>query len=495
VTDGRSLSWSGRLLVVAVVVVGAVLVAGSLYDAAGWSTGDAAGWAAIALATAIAERFPLELHYRNARAVYSLGAAIWSGSLLLVQPSVLALAVGAGVLAGQALYRRPALKIAFNVGQFTLAIGVALAVFEALGSPPADEPASWLAAAAAMAGFQAVNTVLVGLVIASVEDRRLAEVLLADTALLHLVGNLATGILGALVWVAEPLGLPLLLIPVSLTYRAYRAWLRIAQERDRMVEIGHDADAIARRGELSGRLGDGEVNGAVGQLASTFNGMLAALESSLLHERMFIRESSHELRTPITICRGHLEVLVHQPTRDELLETIAVVLDELDHMTRIADDMSDLAYMEDPGSLRRGEVQPRRLLADVALKAEPLLNGRLRVEPAPADGPVSADSQRLTQALINLVDNACEHTEPGTPIALRAVGEAGAWRFEIADTGGGVARDDEERVFQPFYKRPDSEGSGLGLAIVSGIARAHGGAAGLDNRPGQGATFWIRIPR
>jgi two-component system, OmpR family, sensor kinase len=107
---------------------------------------------------------------------------------------------------------------------------------------------------------------------------------------------------------------------------------------------------------------------------------------------------------------------------------------------------------------------------------------------------VSADSQRLTQALINLVHNAREHTEPGTPIALRAVGEAGALRFEIADAGGGLAPDDEQRVFQPFFKGESSDGSGLGLAIVAGIARAHGGAAGLDNRPGHGATFWIRIP-
>jgi two-component system OmpR family sensor kinase len=122
------------------------------------------------------------------------------------------------------------------------------------------------------------------------------------------------------------------------------------------------------------------------------------------------------------------------------------------------------------------------------------LNGRLQVEPAPA-GPLCGDIQRLVQALINLIKNAHDHTTPDTPIALRALSEGDAWRFEVADSGDGLAPDEEERVFQPFYKRPDSDGSGLGLAIVSGIARAHGGAAGLDNRPGDGATFWIRIPR
>jgi signal transduction histidine kinase len=495
VTDGRSLPPAARLLVIAIIAGGAGVAAVWLAAVGGWSVDDVLGCAAIAAATAVAERFPLELHYRNTRDVYSLAAAIWTGALLLVEPSVLAVAVGAGVLVGQALQRRPRVKVAFNVGQFTLAITAALTVFEALGSPSAGEPTSWLAAAAAMGTFQAVNTVLVGRIIASAEGRPVREVMLPATSLIQFLGNVAVGVLGALVWIAEPLGLPLLLIPLGLTYLAHREWIQTLQERDRMAQMGHEADAIARSADLSKRISEDGRTDAVGQLGATFNRMLAALEASFRRERTFIRESSHELRTPITICRGHLEVLTPQPAPDELLETIAVVLDELDRMTRIADDMSDLAYMEDPASLRPGDVQLERLLSDVALKASPLLNGRLEVDPAPANGPLRADTQRLVQALINLIKNAREHTRPGTPIALRAVSDGDAWRFEVADGGEGLDAADEERVFQPFYKRPDSAGSGLGLAIVSGIARAHGGAAGLDNRPGDGATFWIRIPR
>jgi signal transduction histidine kinase len=236
-------------------------------------------------------------------------------------------------------------------------------------------------------------------------------------------------------------------------------------------------------------------DGAVGQLAPALNHMLAALEASIVRERTLIRESSHELRTPITICRGHLDVLDAWPQADELLETVALILDELDRMTRIADDLSELAYMSDPASLRRADVDAARLLTDVALKALPLLEGRLRVKPAPAAGQLSADGQRLVQALIILIKNAHDHTAPDTPIALQAVREPVGFRFEVADAGGGLTPADEQRVFQPFYKHPDSRGSGLGLAIASGIARAHGGAAGVDNRPGHGATFWIRIPR
>lgn len=185
---------------------------------------------------------------------------------------------------------------------------------------------------------------------------------------------------------------------------------------------------------------------------------------------------AHELRTPITICRGHLEVLPNQPEPDDLLETVALVLDELDRMTRIVVDMNALAYMEDPASLRRGTFDIERLLTDVARKATPLLNGRLQVEPVPADRLPCADEQRLVQALINLIKNAHDHTSPDTAIHVRAVGEPGAWRFEVADAGAGLAPDEEQLVLQPFYKRAESDGTGLGLAIVAGIARAHGGA-------------------
>lgn len=486
---------AASVLVVVVLVGGGALAAAWLTSVATWGAGDVIACGGIVLATAVAERFALELRYRNERDVYSLADAIWTGSLLLVEPSILAVAVGGGVLAGQTLRRRPPVKVAFNVGQFTISISAALAVFAALGSPPADDPASWIAAAAAMASFYAVNTVLVGLIIALTEGRRFREVALPAVALAQFAGNVATGVLGALIWIAQPLGIPLLLIPLSLTYLAYREWLRTLQERDRMAQMGNEADVIARSGDLSKRISDDVRTDAVGHLASTFNNMLARLEASFRRERTFIRESSHELRTPITICRGHLEVLTPHPEPDELLETIAVVLDELDRMARIADDMSALAYMENPASLRRSDVHLERLLADVAFKATPLLNGRLRVEPLQHESSLYADAQRLIQALINLIKNAHDHTAHDTLIALRAVRGADAWRFEVADAGGGLLPADAERVFQPFYKRPESKGSGLGLAIVSGIAHAHGGAAGLDNRPGEGATFWIRIPR
>jgi two-component system OmpR family sensor kinase len=122
------------------------------------------------------------------------------------------------------------------------------------------------------------------------------------------------------------------------------------------------------------------------------------------------------------------------------------------------------------------------------------VNGRLRISPVRDDASVDGDPQRLTQALINLLQNAALHGEDA-PVVLSAIEERDAWRFEVEDEGGGIALDPPERVFEAFSRgRTSAPGSGLGLAIVRTIAEAHGGAAGVVNRPGEGATFWIRVP-
>ena len=163
-------------------------------------------------------------------------------------------------------------------------------------------------------------------------------------------------------------------------------------------------------------------------------------------------------------------------------------------MSRLVADMTTLAGMEDPASLHVEVMPAERLVADVTSKATTLLNGRLHVT-SPHDGFITGDAQRITQALINLLQNAAEHTAADTPIHFRTTATDVSWRFEVADNGGGLPAGTEEQVFQPFFTAKASLGSGLGLCVVSGIARAHGGIAGVDNRPGHGATFWVEIPR
>jgi signal transduction histidine kinase len=135
------------------------------------------------------------------------------------------------------------------------------------------------------------------------------------------------------------------------------------------------------------------------------------------------------------------------------------------------------------------------LTARVARKVQPFLNGRLRVQPVPPDARLEADRDRLEQALVNLLQNAAVHTPEGSTVELRVSQARKAWLFEVEDRGQGLARGREDEAFERFVHGPASQGSGLGLAVVRSIARGHGGEAGVDNHPGEGATFWILIPR
>jgi signal transduction histidine kinase len=247
----------------------------------------------------------------------------------------------------------------------------------------------------------------------------------------------------------------------------------------------------------------------VGESLSWVLGRLLHTEQALRQERavaarlraldnvknLFLSSASHELRTPITIVRGHLEVLEEQPSEAEMKETMELVLDELDRMGRLVDDMTDLVRAEDPEFLRLEEVDLHGFAADVAAKAEPLLGPRLRVRRPMSGALVKADSQRLTQAVLNLLKNAADHVPGDSAVDLRIAEEPGWWRIEVEDRGAGVRLDDPDDAFEPFRAGVRSDGSGLGLAIVRGIAEAHGGTAGMENRPGQGATFWIRLPQ
>src|SRR6185437_3535810 len=204
---------------------------------------------------------------------------------------------------------------------------------------------------------------------------------------------------------------------------------------------------------------------------------------------------SHELRTPITICRGHLDVLAPGADGREVQDVKETLLNELSLMARLVEDLTILARLDDRAQLRMETLSLEDFMSSIAKKARPILGHCLRIESRAAGATLRADPQRLTQALLNLLRNTAEHARGGPPVRLRVEPESASWRFEVADEGGGLAPGDEEVVFEPFRTGSSAKpGTGLGLSIVEGVARAHGGDCGVVNRPGQGATFWIRIP-
>jgi signal transduction histidine kinase len=241
-----------------------------------------------------------------------------------------------------------------------------------------------------------------------------------------------------------------------------------------------------------------EVTGAdeVSMLARTFNSMLDRLEAAFGSQREFIDDAGHELRTPITIIRGHLELLDHTDP-DERAETIALVLDELDRMHRMVEDLLLLTKAERPDFLRLDEVDVATLTDELSVKARALGDRAWAVD-ACGSGTIVADRQRLTEALMELAENATRHTAPGDVIAIGSAADAVEARFWVRDMGTGVAGAGMSRLFDRFargaYPRGERDGSGLGLAIVKAIAEAHHGRVEVDSVAGEGSRFTVVVP-
>jgi signal transduction histidine kinase len=233
----------------------------------------------------------------------------------------------------------------------------------------------------------------------------------------------------------------------------------------------------------------------IAELSRTFNAMVDRLESAFASQRAFVSDASHELRTPITIVRGHLELLGEDP--EERRETIALVVDELDRMSRFVHDLLLLAKAERSDFLRVEQVELGALTDELLDKAAGLGKRTWALE-ARGEAVLHADRQRLTQAVMGLAQNACQHTKDGDAIWIGSGVDGGEASLWVRDSGPGVAREDQDRIFDRFARaagsRRRSEGAGLGLAIVRAIAEAHGGRATLASRPGAGSTFTVVVP-
>lgn len=233
----------------------------------------------------------------------------------------------------------------------------------------------------------------------------------------------------------------------------------------------------------------------VAELARTFNAMLDRLETANRTQRRFIDDAGHELATPITIIRGHLEVMGDDP--QERAEAMAIVLDELDRMSRMVDDLLVLARSAQPDFILPTAVDVGELTIELQRKAEALSDRPWTIEAA-AEGSAEVDRQRLVQAVLNLCRNAIAHTPPGTPLALATALDERSLRISVRDEGPGISEADRERIFERFARGTAgarrSDGTGLGLAIVDAIVTAHGGRLELESAPGAGATFRMVIP-
>lgn len=227
----RLLPRAVRALIAATVVGGVACLAARIPAIGGWSAEQAAGFLALTLATAAGELFPVRLYQATETICFSLTDVAWLAALVLAPPSVVVVGVGAGVAIGQLAGRRAPLKVAFNAGQFLIALTAAEGVFQSLRGGSATDPATLGAAALAMAAAFAIYASGTALVVALMERRAFASVLLRSMLpdAMHWATNVAIGIVVVLLEATAPAALPLLVLPIAASYSAYGSWLEPLQ--------------------------------------------------------------------------------------------------------------------------------------------------------------------------------------------------------------------------------------------------------------------------
>ncbi len=281
--------------------------------------------------------------------------------------------------------------------------------------------------------------------------------------------------------------------PLALLLASLAAWWMAAAALRPVELMRRRADAVTAS-EPGRRLPLPRARDEIRRLALTLNGMLDRLESSFEREKSFTANASHELRTPLATLKTELELALRRPrSTQELRDTVQSAEQEVDRLSRLADDLLMLARADE------GSLQVRRRQIDVAELLEHVrerhIGRELKVLSPGADVHVEGDPDRLGQALENLLENAVRYGA-GT-VTLRAAASEHGVELHVEDEGPGFPEGFIAVAFERFTRADETHGgpgAGLGLSIVRAVARAHGGEAHVANRPTGGADAWLLIP-
>ncbi len=268
---------------------------------------------------------------------------------------------------------------------------------------------------------------------------------------------------------------------------------------DRMTRTvgGIGADDLSQRVRYRGSRDE------VGRLAATFDGMLERIESAFGRQRRFTADASHELRTPLAVLTSQIDVaLERRRTPEEYEELLKSLRDDASRMSQLVSQMLTLARADAGQETMDREALDLRELAEHVVSAMGPLAEQRKVRLALTPGaavPVSGDQTRLSQLVVNLVDNGLRYTPAGGMVTVSASTEDGWAVLKVGDTGVGIAPEHLPHLFERFHRvdkaRARAEGgTGLGLSICKWIAEAHGGSIGVESEPGRGSTFSVKLP-
>src|SRR5438132_1787195 len=272
-----------------------------------------------------------------------------------------------------------------------------------------------------------------------------------------------------------------------LSRRITRPVLALSRATDEIARGSYDVDLPQIRG-----------SDEIGHLADRFREMAGRMSDAERQERNFLMSVSHELRTPLTAIRGHVDALREGVAEDPEARaaSLDVIAQEGARLERLVGDVLDLAKLEAHRFTVHTEEVNMERLCDQAYSAFGEEARRRRIEYAKlfeAHPTIVSDGDRVLQIISNLLSNAFRWTPDGGRVQLELTASNGRVAVAVDDTGPGVAIEEQERIFRPFWSRDDS-GTGLGLAIAHELAAALGGSIKLDSRPGQGSRFELILP-
>jgi heavy metal sensor kinase len=271
---------------------------------------------------------------------------------------------------------------------------------------------------------------------------------------------------------------------------------------------------------LNQRISPPKVKDEISRLIDTFNEMISRLDQSFRQIKQFSSDVSHELKTPLTILKGEIEVLLRKErTSQEYQQTLKSNLEEINRMSQIVEDLL-LLSKADIGEVRldKEDINLTEILNEVVVQMERLVRSKglsLSVSNHLQDIHILGDALRIRELFINLIENGIKYTEQGGSIHITlqkengpSMGSHSGWgegekgefaKITISDTGIGIAKNDQERIFSRFFRvdkarSREEGGSGLGLSICKWIVEAHQGEIIVESELGKGSSFIVKLP-
>lgn len=266
---------------------------------------------------------------------------------------------------------------------------------------------------------------------------------------------------------------------------------------DKMIQDIHQITAE----NLKMRIKPPNTKDEVSKLADTFNEMLGKLEYAFVSQRQFIEDLTHELKTPLAVLKGELEVALKRArSKEEYESLLRSNLEEVNRIIRIAEDLLFLARFDNNAVILENKPLDLSCLLRQAVEDMEILARQKQIALSlcgPGALKARGDSQKLRRLFLNIIDNAIKYTPERGKIMITASQQGDALKVAVADTGIGIAQADLARIFDRFYRVDASRsqsGFGLGLSIAQSIAIAHKGTLQAESAPGKGSVFTVILP-